>query len=65
MEQKLMQAVIGILVALMAWNFNTVNGLQLAVERMMYQHASDADIRELRDTVQRLQWILQDDAMEK
>lgn len=65
MEQKLMQAVIGILVALMAWNFNTVNGLQLAVERMMYQHASDSDIRELRDTVQRLQWILQDDAMEK
>ena len=65
MEQKLMQAVIGILVALMAWNFNTVNGLQLSVERMMYQHASDADIRELRDTVQRLQWILQDDAMEK
>lgn len=65
MEQKLMQAVIGILVALMAWNFNTVNGLQLSVERMMYQHASDSDIQELRATVQRLQWMLQDDAMEK
>ena len=65
MEQKLMQAVIGILVALMAWNFNTVNGLQLAVERMMYQHANQDDIQELKSTVQRLQWMLQDDAMEK
>ena len=65
MEQKLMQAVIGILVALMAWNFNTVNGLQLSVERMMYQHANQDDINELKATVRRLQWILQDEAMEK
>jgi len=65
MEQKLMQAVIGILVALMAWNFNTVNGLQLAVERMMYQHANQTDIQELKETVQRLQWLLQDDALTK
>jgi hypothetical protein len=65
MEQKLMQAVIGILVALMAWNFNTVNKLQLAVERMMYQHANQDDIQELKQTVQRLQWMLQDDALTK
>jgi hypothetical protein len=65
MEQKLMQAVIGILVALMAWNFNTVNSLQLAVERMMYQHANQDDIQELKETVQRLQWMLQDDALTK
>ena len=65
MEQKLMQAVIGILVALMAWNFNTVNGLQLAVERMMYQYANQDDIQELKSTVQRLQWMLQDDALQK
>lgn len=65
MEQKLMQAVIGILVALMAWNFNTVNSLQLSVERMMYQHANQEDIQELKQTVQRLQWILQDDGMKK
>jgi len=32
---------------------------------MMYQHASDSDIQELKATVQRLQWILQDDAAEK
>lgn len=60
-----MQAVIGILVALMAWNFNTVNGLQLTVERMMYQYANQTDINELKATVRRLQWILQDEAMEK
>jgi hypothetical protein len=65
MEQKLMQAVIGILVALMAWNFTTVMSLQLAVERMMYSHANTEDIQELRSTVQRLQWMLQDDAMTK
>jgi len=65
MEQKLMQAVIGILVALMAWNFNTVNGLQLNVEAMMYKHANQEDIRELREAVQRIQWILHDDAVQK
>lgn len=65
MEQKLLQAVVGILVALMAWNFKTVNGLQLSVERMMYQHANTDDIQELKDDVRRLEWILQDDALEK
>lgn len=65
MEQKLMQAVIGILVALMAWNFNTVNTLQLQVEAMMYKHASESDIQELRLEVKRLQWILHDDAVQK
>lgn len=64
-EQKLMQAVIGILMALMAWNFKTVHSLTLAVERMQYQHANQNDINELKQTVQRLQWMLQDDALEK
>lgn len=65
MEQKLMQAVIGILVALMAWNFNTVNDLQLEVEAMMYKHGSASDIQDLKIEVKRLQWLLQDDSMTK
>lgn len=65
MEQRLIQLVCGLLSAAVIWGFSTINDLQLAVERMMYQHASDSDIRELREAVQRLQWILQDDALEK
>lgn len=60
-----MQAAIGILVALLAWNFNTLNGLQLSVESMMYKHASETDIQELKLEVERMKWILQDDAAEK
>jgi hypothetical protein len=65
MEQRLVQLVCGLLSAAVIWGFSTINDLQLAVERMMYQYANTEDIRELRDTVKRLQWILQDDAMEK
>jgi len=65
MEQKLMQAVIGILVALMAWNFNTVQGLTVAVEGMMYKHASETDIQALKLEVERMKWILQEDSAKK
>ena len=54
-----------IVMALMAWNFNTLNGLQLDVEAMMYRHAETKDYQELKSKVERIEWILQMDALEK
>ena len=54
-----------VVMALMAWNFNTLNGLQLEVEAMMYRHAETKDYQELKAKVDKLEWLLQMDAMEK
>lgn len=65
MTEKITQVALVATMALMAWNFNTVNQLQIEVEGMMYRYANAEDINELKLTVRRLQWMLQDDAMEK
>lgn len=65
MEQKVIQAVLGILVALMAWNFKTVNEMQLQMETVMYKYANQADIAEMRLSIKELEWRLQADSMEK
>ena len=65
MEQKLMQAVLGILVALMAWNFNTLNGLQLQMVQVTNLNANMNDIHELQMKVKELEWRLINDALEK
>lgn len=65
MEQKLTQAVMAILIALMAWNFKTVNELQLSVEAMMYTHGKNDELQELKLEVERMKWILHDDAVTK
>lgn len=65
MTDKILGAGLAVMMALMAWNFNTLNNLQLEVEAMMYKHGTTEDINELKLQVQRLQWILHDDAMEK
>ena len=54
-----------ILMALAAWNMKTVNDLQLEMREVMVGHVTKDDIEELKNTVRRLQWMLQDDAMEK
>lgn len=54
-----------VVMALMAWNFNTLNGLQLEVEAMMYKQAKAKDYQELKSKVERMEWMLQMDAMEK
>ena len=54
-----------VLMALAAWNMKTVNDLQLEMREVMVGHATAKDIEELRGEVRRLQWILQDEAMEK
>lgn len=65
MEQKVMQAVLGILVALMAWNFKTLNEMQLSMETVMYKYANLEDINELKLKVRELEWKLGNDAMQK
>lgn len=62
MEQKVIQAVLGILVALMAWNFKTLNDMQLQMETVMYKYANQADIAEMRLSIKELEWRLQADA---
>lgn len=65
MEQRLTQAAVAIIMALMAWNFKTLNDTQLVVEGMMYKHAKETDITQLKLDVEKIKWLLQADAMEK
>lgn len=65
MEQKIIQTVLGILVALMAWNFKTVNEMQLQMETVMYKYANQADIAEMRLSIKELEWRLQADVAQK
>ena len=65
MEQKLIQTVLGILVALMAWNFKTLNDMQLGMETVMYKYANLEDINEMKLSIKEIEWRLTMDAMEK
>jgi len=65
MEQKIIQAVLGILVALMAWNFKTVNTLQVEMGQIQVQNVDSSVIYELRRQVDRLEILLQAQAAEK
>jgi hypothetical protein len=62
MEQKLIQVVLGILAALMAWNFKTVNELQLQVRGIETGHVSNSTVHELQRQVDRLEILLGNDA---
>lgn len=63
-SKQIIGGLMAILVGLAAWNMKTVNDLQLEVKGIMIGHASQAEIQELKLDVQRLKWLLQDDAME-
>ena len=65
MEQKVIQAVLGILVMMMVWNFKTLNDLQLQMVSVKNLHASMADINELTLKVKELEWRLINDSLEK
>lgn len=65
MEQKIIQAVLGILVALMAWNFKTVNSLQQDMAVLNNSHVSAASLHELQRKVDRLTLLLELQASEK
>ena len=65
MEQKVLQAILGILVALMAWNFKTVNEIQLQMETVMYKYANLDDINDMKLSIKQLEWRLINDSLEK
>ena len=65
MEKQIITGLMAILVGLAAWNMKTVNDLQLDVEAMMYKHASEKDIQELKRQVARIEWMLAKDAQIK
>ena len=65
MEKQIVGGLMAILMALAAWNMKTVNDLQLEMREVMVGHATAKDIEELRSAVRRLQWILEDEALEK
>lgn len=60
-----MQAVVGILIALMAWNFKTLNDMQLSMETVMYKYANQADINDIKLSIKELEWRLGVDALTK
>jgi hypothetical protein len=64
-EQKILQGVIGLLFALVAWNFKTLNDIQLQMETVMYKYANQADIAEMRLSIKELEWRLEADANTK
>ena len=65
MEQKILQGVIGLLFALIAWNFKTLNDMQLQMETVMYKYANQADIAEMRLSIKEIEWRLKADAAAK
>lgn len=65
MEQKIIQGVLGLIFALIAWNFKTLNDMQLRMETVMYKYANQADINEMKLSIRELEWRLKDDAATK
>lgn len=65
MEKQVIGGLMAILIGLAAWNMKTVNDLQLEVKGMTVGRVTQAEVQELKLAIQRLQWLLEDDAMEK
>ncbi len=66
MNQNMIQnALLAVLIALSGWNMHTVNQLQLDMREVQVTHINMADIAELKAKIQRLEWVLQQDALVK
>ena len=65
MEQKIIQGVLGLIFALIAWNFKTLNDMQLRMETVMYKYANQADINDMKLAIKELEWRLEADARAK
>ena len=66
MNQNMIQnSLLAILIALSGWNMKTVNDLQLDMREVQVTHINMADIADLKSRIQKLEWILQEDAMKK
>lgn len=53
------------MLALITWNFKTLNDMQLKMETVMYKYANQADINEMKLSIKELEWRLKADAAEK
>ena len=65
MEQKIIQGVLALLLALITWNFKTLNDMQLRMETVMYKYANQADINDMKLAIKELEWRLEADARVK
>lgn len=65
MDKQIIGGLMAVLIGLAAWNMKTVNELQLEVKGMKIGHVSRDDIEDLKLSVQRMEWTLQDYAAEK
>ena len=66
MNQNMIQnALLAILVALSGWNMHTVNQLQLDMREVQVTHINMTDIQTIKTKVDRLEWMLQADALQK
>ncbi len=66
MTQSMIQnALLAILIALSGWNMHTVNQLQLDMREVQVTHINMADMANMKSRIQKMEWILQQDAMEK
>jgi hypothetical protein len=66
MNQNMIQnALLAILVALSGWNMHTVNQLQLDMREVQVTHINMADMANMKARIDKLEWMLQLDAMEK
>jgi hypothetical protein len=66
MNQNMIQnALLAILVALSGWNMHTVNQLQLDMREVQVTHINMADMASMKARIDKLEWMLQLDAMEK
>ena len=65
MDKQIIGGLMAVLIGLAAWNMKTVNELQLEVKGMTIGHVSRDDIEDLKLSVQRMEWTLQDYAAEK
>jgi hypothetical protein len=64
-EQKVIQGVLALLLALITWNFKTLNDMQLKMETVMYKYANQADINEMKLSIKEIEWRLKADAAQK
>ena len=65
MEQRLIQIALTVMMALMAWNFKTLNDMQLQMETVMYKYANQSDISDIKLQLEKMKWRLDGDAAAK
>ena len=65
MEKQILSGLIVILLALSGWTMHTVVNLQLEVRSLQSTNVAQSDINDIKLAIQRLQILLQEDALLK